>query len=153
MDVTLLQPGDCLLYKPKGIFGRIIQLKTWHSISHCEVYDGEGCSWASRDGKGVARYPWRDTELIYVLRPAKPLNMPFAREWARGMTGTPYGWFDLLAFVGVHKDFNGIICSAFLTKFYRMAGWNIFPTDDAKAVAPFEFLTLVDNGFTIIYQA
>jgi hypothetical protein len=102
-DVTLLQPGDTLLYRPVGfrwrapfgwMFGRLIAAKTWHNISHVEVYAGNAwwqqkwqpavaglngqrvaqsfngrASFASRDGVGVDVYPLRTTELAYVLRP------------------------------------------------------------------------------------
>lgn len=147
-----LKPGDCLLYHPKGIFGRIIQVKTWHDVSHCEVYAGNGTSYASRDGIGVDKYPVRLTELAWVLRPTVPLDLGTAFAWADSMKGTPYGWLDLLAFVGLPVHFGGIVCSAFVTRLYRMGKWLLFPTDDASAIAPFEFLTLVGNGFDVIYQ-
>ncbi len=66
---ALLQPGDCLLYRPKGVFGFFIRVKTWHHIAHCEMYVGKGKAAASREGKGVAIYPLRVSELAYVLRP------------------------------------------------------------------------------------
>lgn len=154
LDVyPLLKPGDCLLYKPKGIFGRLIAIKTWHKISHVEVYDGEGYSWASRDGQGVNLYSWRDSELAYVLHPTMGLNLDAARTWASSMVGTPYGWADLLNFIAINVNKKGIVCSPFVTEFYRHAGWNIFPTDESNDVAPFEFLSLVGNGFTVIYDA
>lgn len=146
-----LQPGDCLLYKPKGLFGQIIRLKTWHSISHVEMYVGDSMSYASRDGQGVNLYPWRDTELAYILRPKVPLNLPAGWAYARSMIGTPYGWLDLLAFMGITKNFPGIVCSAFVTEIYRHAGWRIFPTDTPEDIAPFEFLTLCGNGFAVVF--
>jgi cell wall-associated NlpC family hydrolase len=146
-----LKPLDCLLYRPKGVFGRIISVKTWHNISHVEVYAGDGMSFASRDGIGVDLYPWRNTELAYVLRPTVPVDATKAFAYARSMKGTPYGWLDLLAFVGLNVDFKGIVCSAFATEIYRKGGWHIFPTDLANDVAPFEFITLINNGFLEIY--
>lgn len=154
MDASDLKLGDCLLYRPKGIFGRIIQVKTWHNISHVEVYANFGMSFASRDGLGVNLYPWRDTELAWVLRPSKPLPNPEAGiRYAMGMEGTPYGWGNLLAFVGLPIKFPGIVCSAFATEIYRHAGWNIFPTDASDDIAPFEFLTLVGDGFDVVFKA
>ena len=148
-----LQAGDCLLYRPKGIFGQLIRIKTWHKISHVEVYAGNGMSYASRDGLGVNLYPVRLSELAWVLRPSKlPANITFS--YAKSMIGTPYGWLDLLAFIGLPVNFPGIVCSAFATNIYRTdLDWPIFPTDTATDIAPFEFLTLVGNGFNVIYQA
>lgn len=153
VDVTTLKPGDILLYRPKGIFGWIIAAKTWHNVSHCEVYDGAGKSWASRDGIGVNLYPWRDTELAWVLRPTMKLNLPWARRWAKDRIGTPYGWLDLLNFINIPIDAPGIVCSAFLTKFLRQAGWNVFPTDPARKVAPSQFLDLIGDRLNIVYKA
>lgn len=146
-----LQPGDCLLYKPASLFGWVIWLKTWHDISHVEVYAGNGMSYASRDGIGVGKYPLRTSQLAWILRPSKPLaNLQRGFEYADDMKGTPYGWLELLAFVGIPVHFGGIVCSAFATELYRHAGWSLFPTDAAEDVAPFEFLNLADNGFTIV---
>jgi hypothetical protein len=64
-----LKPGDVLLYKPKGLFGWLIRVKTWHKIAHVECYVGDGLSVASRDGKGVGKYPLRSSELAVVCRP------------------------------------------------------------------------------------
>lgn len=147
----ILKPGDCLLYKPKGAFGKLIALKTWHSISHVEVYNGNSQSWASRDGKGVNLYPLRETELAYVLRPTVALNLLGGRQYATSMIGTPYGWLDLLAFINVSKDSKGIVCSPFATAFYRACGWSIFPTDPVNKVAPFMFLDLIGNGMKQVY--
>jgi cell wall-associated NlpC family hydrolase len=134
-----LREGDCLLYKPASVFGWIIKLKTWHPISHVEVYAGDGKSWASRDGKGVGLYPYRDSGLVGVYRPTVELDLPALRAYGVKMLGTPYGWADLLAFVGVTKDFKGIICSTFVTLLYRAGGFDPFNGEDALAIAPFEF--------------
>lgn len=149
--VDLCKPGDCLLYKSTGFFGRIIALKTWHDIGHVEVYDGFGHSWASRDGEGVGNYPFRESNLAWILHPTVPLNLSQGRIYGNETVGTPYGWFDLLAFMGVKRDGKGIVCSPFVTAFYRAAGWPLFPTDDVNCIAPFEFLTLVGSGFQVIY--
>lgn len=149
--IDLCQPGDCLLYASGGLYGRVIQFHTWHKESHVEVYDGFGHSWASRNGEGVGNYPFREADLAWILRPTTPLNMSAGRVWANSMQGTPYGWADLLAFVGIKHDYPGIVCSPFVTAFYRAAGWPLFPTDDVNCIAPFEFLTLVGSGFQVIY--
>lgn len=152
---SILKSGDCLLYKPASIFGSVISVKTWHPVSHVEIFhsynseDGPR-SIASRDGKGVNIYPTRTNQLIYVLRPNRALDLAAGFRYARRMFGTPYGWWDLLNFIGLNTDSKGIVCSAFATEFYRACGWLVFPTDASNDVAPFEFLNLIGNGFDAI---
>lgn len=150
-DSLEFQPGDCLLYRPVGFFGRLIAIKTWHPLSHVEVYVGNGISVASRDGQGVGHYPLRLGQLAYVLRPTTPLDLAAGLRYARRMTGTPYGWMDLLNFVGVNVDAKGIVCSPFATEFYRACGWRCFPADDPNDIAPFQFTSLIGCGFSLIW--
>lgn len=149
MDLTQLKPGDCLLYSPKksSIFGWLISIKTWHKVSHCETYIGEGCSVASRDGIGVNTYPIRLNELVAVYRP-KPeykFNLGAALKWfLLEAKGQKYDWLGLLRFTwgqpyvdgdGNNKQF----CSEFLTRFYRAGGMDPFNGEDADAVPPYLF--------------
>ncbi len=152
--VFQLRPGDILLYhpvsfrkKPLGwVFGQLISIKTWHRISHVEIYDGLSRSWAARDGVGFNRYPTRLTELRYVLRPEVPLDLPKGRLWGFSKIGTPYGWLDLLEFTGLNVDAPGMVCSPAAASFLRHCGWNVFPTDPTDRIAPFQFLDLVEPG-------
>jgi len=137
-----LQPGDVLLYGPTGIFGRLIALKTWHSLSHCEVFIGGGQSAASRDGLGVAIYPARLHDAKHALRPTTSFNLPRALAWFTvHAKGQPYGWLDLLAFLGVSKDMPGMVCSSFATQFLRAGGVPVFRDEPANKIAPFQFVT------------
>ena len=137
--VTDLQAGDVLLYAPKGIYGFLIRLHTWHPIGHVEVYDGDGQSWASRDGQGVDRYPLRLEQLATVLRPIPPIDLAAGRAWARRMIGTRYGWLDLLQFVGADLDTKGIVCSPFAARFYQACGCDLFNGECPEKIAPFQF--------------
>lgn len=137
-----LRPGDVLLYKPTGAFGWIIRLKTWHPVGHVEVFMGNCQSTASRDGIGAAFYPWREKDLLHVLRLNVPFDIVGADRYARKMIGTPYGWLDLLHFSGFwNKDTPGIVCSPYVTNVLRAGGVPIFNDEDANDVAPFQFLT------------
>lgn len=139
--LRLLKPGDVLLYKPKGVFGWFIRVKTWHKVAHCEGYVGDGFSVASRDGIGVGKYPLRTSELIIVCRP-KPeivLNWTKAMAWFGLMKGTPYGWGDLLQFAGLNVDALGIVCSPFLARFVRKQDYDPFNGEDPLKIAPFQF--------------
>lgn len=139
------QPGDCLLYKPTGLFGWIISAKTWHWISHIEIYTGDGQSVASRDGKGVGLYPVREDKLVYILRPNQLFNLPKAMEWFNLVNGQGYDWLGLLRFswrksyVPENLTANKQFCSEFATRFYRNGGFDPFPREDADAIAPFQY--------------
>lgn len=142
---TLLRPGDCLLYKPHGLAGILIQAKTWHRVAHVEVYTGNGKAVASRDGVGVGIYPWRSDDLAYVLRPTYPLDWVSFWRWFRTVNGQRYDWWGLLRFAwftqtGAGKN-NRMFCSEFAARAYRYLGAHVFgDVEDADAVAPFEFL-------------
>ena len=146
LPLTALEPGDCLLYAPKGFFGWVISIKTWHAIAHCECYVGNGLSVASRDGIGVGQYDWRRSELKYVLRPNQPFDLPaalqrFDSEWR----GQGYDWLGLLRFgwrapVSAFRFQNKQFCSEFLARFYRAGGLDPFNRADADSIAPFQFL-------------
>lgn len=136
-----LRPGDVLLYKGKGLFSLLIRIKSWHPQTHVEVYIGNGRSAASRDGKGVAIYPVRLDDLAHVLRPDVPFDRAAAMRWfAAEANGLPYGWADLLVFVGLNINHRGVVCSAFATQFLRAGGVAIFNNELAERVAPFQFL-------------
>lgn len=153
-------PGDCLLYRPKGKFGWLISLKTWHMIGHCECFIGEfvdkndksgtiytNKSVASRDGKGVDVYDFRVDNLCYVLRPPDSFNLVHAMNWFDNQArGQKYDWLGLLRF-GWRTKFqpdkmaeNKQFCSEFLARFYNKGDWPLFNTEDCDSIAPFEFL-------------
>ena len=136
--MTLL-PGDVLLYKPKGLYGWIIRVHTWHAIAHVEIAMGLGVSAASRDGIGVNYYPTRTEDLAAVLRPKPFFDLAAARRYVDAMKGTPYGWFDLLNFVGVNVDQRGIVCSPFVTEVLRHGGVPVFNAEPSRLIAPFQF--------------
>jgi hypothetical protein len=137
-----LIPGDVLLYKATGFYGKVIALKTWHNIGHVEVYIGESRSAASRDRKGVGLYPVRFADLAYVLRPIVPFQLRAALDWFhRDANGLPYGWADLLFFAGLNINRKGIVCSPFATQFLRAGGVPVFNKEMAERIAPFQFQT------------
>lgn len=141
-----LKAGDCLLYAPKGFFGWLISIKTWHQIAHCEIYVGNGKSVASRDGIGVGQYDWRNTELIYVLRPNRPFDLKEAlAQFNHKWRGQGYDWMGLLRFawrapVSRFRFENKQFCSELATRFYRGGGIDPFNGEDADAIAPSQFL-------------
>lgn len=145
---SLLLPGDCLLYGPKpgSIFGWIIARKTWHGISHCELYVGKGRSCASRDGQGVGQYPLRTDQLAYVLRPTYPLDWAAYWKWFKDVDGQKYDWWGLLRFVYTKTGSTGNndkqFCSEWLTRAYRALKAKVFnDIEDADAIAPASFIT------------
>lgn len=136
----MIQAGDVLLYKPSGLFGHIIAVKTWHPIAHVEVALSAAESVASRDGQGVGRYPHRSKDLAHILRPIRPVDLDAALRWFQTVKGQPYGWVDLLAFIGLKADGRGMVCSPFATDFLRAGGLPIFNGEEPRKIAPFQFL-------------
>lgn len=154
-DKLLVKPGDIFLYRPVGFFGYLISIKTWHAISHVEVYDGGQQSLASRDGIGVGRYPTRLSQLCYILRPRVKLDLEAGRRWFETVKGEPYGWLDLLDFVDpfdLIPHGPGMVCSPFATSYLRACGWRVFPTDPPSKIAPFQFLDLIGVGLDVAYS-
>lgn len=146
MDHTVLnklQSGDCLLYGPSSLFGWIIAIKTWSRACHVEIYRGEGMSVASRNGIGVNIYPLRTTNLLYVRRPVRLLDIDNAMNWFfRAAQGQKYDWLGLLSFYLAVKQGspNRMFCSEFATRWYREAGVELFnPELDADTIAPAQF--------------
>lgn len=145
-----VRPGDCLLYRPRGVFGWIIAVKTWHRIAHVEVAIGDGEAVASRDGVGVGRYPLRLEDLAYILRPRAPFNLSAALRWFATVDDQRYDWVGLMRFVlvgSVAKVANNRaqFCSEFATRFYRAGALEPFhASEDADAIAPATFLLSED---------
>lgn len=139
-DISILQPGDCLLYSPDGFWGRLIAIKTWADVSHCEMYAGNGMSMASREWKGVNVYSLRTENLSYVLRPNAPFDFTAARQrWFPYVQGQGYDWKGLLCFTLAAKQGaqDKMFCSEFMTRCYRAGGFNVVsPRVDADHVAP-----------------
>lgn len=120
---TPLFAGDHLLYgrTPWDLFGFITSLKTWSPAVHIEIYEGFGMSLASRNGVGVNSYPYREEQLIAVVRPPNTFEFERGLKWFDGVRGKPYGWLDLLRFVGINIKTNGLICSEFVAMFDRVS--------------------------------
>lgn len=136
-----LQPGDVLLYKPKGFYGRMIQFHTGFPISHVEVVISETHAIASRDGQGVNTYPIRTSELKHVLRASLPFDRDAALVWfLREGKGQPYGWLDLLQFCGYSVNGKGMVCSPCATYVLRAGGIPVFRNVPAEKITPKDFL-------------
>ena len=152
---SILQPGDLILYAPSSLYGKLIAIKTWHSISHCELFTGNGQSAASRDGVGVGLYPLRTDHAAYVLRPqdAGVLDWVAFWKWFRTVNGQKYDWWGLLRFVWTHElgpnQHAKMYCSEFVVRAYRVMGSKaVSATEDADAFAPAPLLA--SSGLAVI---
>lgn len=142
LPVTV-QPGDVLLYRGGGFFSKLIALKTWHNISHVEIYAGGLQNAASRDGIGVGMYDVRENGLVAILRPTGDFDINAALDWFETVIGQKYDWLGLLRFAWFGRiptgNNNKQFCSEFATRFLRAGGCDPFPREDADAVAPYQF--------------
>jgi hypothetical protein len=142
----IILAGDCLIYRPSSFFGWVISIKTWHfNASHCEMYAGNGSSFAARSS-GVNLYPFRRDKLAYVLRPAPPFDFFKAENWFyKNARGQGYDWlgvFSVFTTLSKHGNPRRQWCSELLHRLCREGGSNPFSDlVDADTVAPFQFLT------------
>jgi len=141
---AMLLPGDALLYFSGDLFDWIVAVKTWTCVAHVEIYAGQGLSVASRNGRGVNRYPLRQAGICCVRRPVGHLDREAAREWfERKARGQRYDWLGLLCFtLAVRRGSRRrMFCSEFATRWYRAAGHVPFDSEwDADKVPPSFFL-------------
>lgn len=137
-----VQAGDVLLYQGTGFWSRLIRIKTWSDVSHCELANSASSAFASRDGKGVGTYPVREAGLYAVLRPVVPLDMDGVRQFHARCLGQRYDWWGLLRFVTIGKQSQDKqFCSEYVVRLLRSGGIEPFtPQTDADLVAPGQFL-------------
>jgi uncharacterized protein YycO len=131
MDVTMLAPGDILLYSGKGVFSALIKWRTWSHISHAEIYVGNGTTWTSRDGKGSNFYPFSDAHLAVVMRPLPECQGDLVKgiAWAKQHCGKPYDFKGLMAFSVLRRKAyteDKFFCSEAVIRFAREAGCELF---------------------------
>lgn len=160
-----LRSWDVLLYRPSGIFGQLIRVKTGQPISHVEVFVGRALlaryapvvlsaldarygagteySWASRDRIGVDFYPVRiDKYTAYQLRPtpiATDEDERAAMAHGCALRGTPYGWLDLADFFGTGINGPGVVCSPAAASLLRARSVRVFQSIQARLVTPAMF--------------
>jgi hypothetical protein len=141
-----LQPGDVLLFARQGFYNRLIQIKTWSRVSHCEVvvFGGDNpMTVASRNGVGVGYYKLDPSGLCCVLRPTAPFDAAAAWEWfSKEAVGQGYDWIGLLAFFSAKwqgKENGRMFCSEFCARYLRAGGVDPFGGADADAIAPSDF--------------
>jgi hypothetical protein len=144
-----LQPGDVLLYRPSGFFGKAIAVKTWSEVSHVELYMGDGVVWASRDpqrwfpwpsGGGVDFYSFRSSDLVRVRRPNVAPDLERLEWFCAETRGQRYDWWGLARFFNFSKGKQDrMFCSEAVTRALRFAGVELFDQrKDADAVSPGE---------------
>ena len=138
----ILKAGDVLAYYSKSFFGLLISVKTWHKISHTEVYIGDGKTVTSTVNGGVGIYDLDMNGLVGVYRPKTPFNLKKAMDWYyKEAVGQKYDWKGILGFTTIVKggDRTKQFCSELCTRFLRKGGVEPFaPREDADKVAPFQ---------------
>lgn len=149
------QPGDCFVYKPTSLLGKLIAIKTWSPYSHVEVITRPGESFGART-KGVSYNPIRFSGLRHVVRPnPEILRIEDGIKWFETFAlGKEYDFLGLLRFFSLGKGSEKrYFCSELATQFYRHAGFPfLFHTQPADQVPPGWFVTLPDD-FKIIWSS
>lgn len=153
-SVPELLYGDCLLYGGSSLLDWAIYAKTWSPVCHVEVYTRDEKSVASRNGKGVAMYPFRHEDLKFVLRPKGELSKINSFNYFHFVDGQAYDWLGLLCFTlaVAQGSPNKQFCSEFATNFYRAGGFDPFnPWWPADKIAPGNFL--MSPSFKMVWKA
>jgi hypothetical protein len=155
-NISMLKPGDCLLYRPVDVFDWAVALKTWTRVSHVEVYIGDHKSVASRNGSGVGEYLVRLHDMAAVRRLGEGFNLEQALRWFDAVAeGQKYGWRTLLTFLLLNNSAieGEMICSEFAAEFYNAGGlplfakdWPSYRTPPSLEVATRELTTVWDDG-------
>jgi hypothetical protein len=150
-----LLPGDCLIYRPSNLIGRLIARKTWLPYSHVEVFISKDEAIAARQ-EGVNSYkPRIDEYLAVVMRPYAPtFNLADGMKWfTLHAKGQKYDVWGLFRFYLLGKpSADKMFCSEMATGFYRNAGMsNLFHKIETDLVPPGWFVTLAD-GFTEVWR-
>jgi hypothetical protein len=139
--LSLLLPGDLLLYASSGLMGRGIQIKTSSKVTHCEIYIGSGRTIASRDGIGVDTYDFETKNLAMVLRPKEAVDMAAMVHWHVSVAkGQGYDWAGLfMGFIARKwgRENGKMFCSEHTTRAYRQGGIHPFRVGvDADSISP-----------------
>ncbi len=140
INTQAIREGDVCLYKPTGLFGKLIVFHTGGPCSHAEIYAGHGFSLASRDGLGTGRYPFRTADLGWVLRPTVPFDIEQMLDWFEATPHQPYGWYDLLQFCGYPVNGTGVVCSPFVVYALRAGTVRVFKDIPPERIAPNDLL-------------
>jgi hypothetical protein len=131
-DVSVLEPGDKLLYYTEDFVDFVIAEKTGKKVGHIEVYFGQGQSTASRNGAGVNIYPLRLDGLICVRRPRQSLDLDAAKKWfnetAKGQAYDFKGLLTATSLVRYGED-GKMFCSEYALNWDRAAKFEPFNPD------------------------
>lgn len=142
MPLSIVRPGDVLLYAGTGFNAWVIKVKTWSPVSHCELALGGGQTAASRDGLGVGTYAVRENDLAYILRPDRPVNLAGVLAFHQQCLGQRYDWWGLLRFFTLgQQSQDKQFCSEYVTRLLRHGGLEPWQDAyDADLVSPGMFL-------------
>ena len=135
--LQILRPGDHLLYSGKGIWSRLIKVKTWSRFSHIEIYIGNGKAISARS-EGVNYFNFDEKNLTCILRPESFIDIQKANAWFESVRGQKYDYWGLLRFFTLGKQsLDKQFCSEVCLRYDRTGGF--FPFSgmiDADLVSP-----------------
>jgi hypothetical protein len=153
-----LRPGDCLVYRPSSLFGKLIAIKSWSNYSHVEmITDTTKLPFKaiSARSEGVRYFSMNWMHIGAVMRPPSSFNLHDGLAWFdRSANGQRYDWFGILRFFTIGKQSTDHqFCSEVITRVYRHGGITLFEGQDADLVPPGWFVTLSrSDGFTQVWS-
>jgi len=150
-----LLPGDILLYTfdPKSAYSWIIRFHSGSKYTHAELFLGGGMTLTAKSDNGVNYYLFDEKRLGCVMRPRVPFNRDGCVAWFErsGEKGKPYGWLELLNFVDVNVDADGMVCSAVSALGARAGSVDCFNGVPAQRIAPKDFRYC--DAFAVAWEA
>lgn len=140
--LSLLKPGDMLVYSSDGFFGKAIKFKTASEFTHVAVYIGNGEQREFKEGKGAQQVPFRSLNLVAIKRPYGKWDKEKSDQlWEEVKTQTydyvGLFWSFYARKVGRHN--NAMFCSEYYARDYAVSVGEpmLFSEDvDADSVTP-----------------
>lgn len=141
--LSMLAPGDLLLYDRPSFLGTAIKFKTWSDVSHVELVVDTTKSISARQ-EGVNEFPIDLHGLRYVLRPTVPILLRDGLDWFyREAQGQKYDYIGLFAFFVAKlrgKENEAQFCSEICARILKKCNVHLLhPTKDADTYAPSTF--------------
>ena len=152
--LSILKPGDIMLFNTLDLVDDVIDFKTGSDVAHIEIYAGGSKSYASRNGIGVGLYPVRITGLRYVRRPVGVLDIGALEDFFNKVDGAKYGFGDILENINWNLPLPGYDCSHFAAALLRYGNCPQFDgTYPEPKITPRDFLITRESQPVWSYNA
>lgn len=139
--ISIIKPGDILLYDRDGLMNKLIKFKRGEKYSHVAIASYPNNILEAVQGQTLGEKPIRLDGLKAIYRHHVPVDFDAGYEWFElEAKGQKYDWLGLLSFALASfqgRANNKMFCSEFVARFFAKIGSPLFAVDmDADAVSP-----------------